>query len=107
MPVGKIRLKASGSAGTHNGMKSVVHRLNSEEFPRVRVGIGMPEYKDDLMNYVIGNIMDDEYEELQKGVKEAAKAVASILNDGIDTAMNRFNLILETETKIKVDITAV
>lgn len=88
---GKIRIRKKGGPGTHNGMKSVVYRLNSEEFPRVRVGIGMPEFKNDLINYVIGNISDEEYEELNKGIKEAANAVASIIKDGIDIAMNKFN----------------
>lgn len=88
---GKIRIRKKGGPGTHNGMKSVVARLNSEEFPRVRVGIGMPEFKNDLINYVIGNITDEEYEELNKGVKEAANAVVAIMKDGIDTAMNKFN----------------
>ena len=88
---GKIRIRKKGGSGTHNGMKSVVHRLNSEEFPRVRVGIGMPEFKNDLINYVIGNITDEEYEELSKGIKEAANAVTSIIKDGIDIAMNKFN----------------
>ena len=62
---GKIRIRKKGGPGTHNGMKSVVSRLNSEDFPRVRVGIGMPEFKGDLVNYVIGNITDEDYEELE------------------------------------------
>ena len=88
---GKIRIRKKGGPGTHNGMKSVVARLNSEEIPRVRVGIGMPEFKNDLINYVIGNVTDEEYEELLKGTKEAADAVVSIIKDGIDNAMNKFN----------------
>ena len=88
---GKIRIRKKGGPGTHNGMKSVVYRLNSEEFPRVRVGIGMPEHKNDLINYVIGNVTDEEYEKLKEGINEAAKAVAAIIKDGIDTAMNKFN----------------
>ena len=72
-------------------MKSVVSALNSENFPRVRVGIGMPEYKGDLINYVIGHITDDEWKILQKGVDTAAEAVENILKNGIDKAMNEFN----------------
>ena len=68
---GKIRIRKKGGPGTHNGMKSVVSRLNSEDFPRVRVGIGMPEFKGDLVNYVIGNITDEDYEELKKGIRNA------------------------------------
>ena len=88
---GKIRIRKKGGPGTHNGMKSVVSRLNSEDFPRVRVGIGMPEFKGDLVNYVIGNITDEDYEELKKGINKASEAVASIIKDGIDMAMNKYN----------------
>ncbi len=89
---GKIRVRAKGGPGTHNGMKSVEYRLGSELFPRVRVGIGMPEYKNDLINYVIGNVKDDEYEVLREGIDKAAEAVVSIIKDGIDNAMNKFNI---------------
>ena len=88
---GYIKIRKKGGAGSHNGMKSVVSRLNSEDFPRVRVGIGMPEFKGDLVNYVIGNITDEEYEELKKGINKASEAVASIIKDGIDMAMNKYN----------------
>lgn len=88
---GKIRIRKKGGPGTHNGMKSVVSRLNSEDFPRVRVGIGMPEFKHDLINYVIGNINDEDYKILKMGIEKASDAVVSIIKDGIDTAMNKFN----------------
>ena len=88
---GKIRIRKKGGPGTHNGMKSVVSRLNSENFPRVRVGIGMPEFKHDLINYVIGNINDEDYDVLKLGIQKASEAVVSIIKDGIDTAMNKFN----------------
>lgn len=88
---GKIRIRKSGGPGTHNGMKSVVNCLNSENFARVRVGIGMPEFKGDLINYVIGHIPEEEYEELEKGVTIAAEAVESIVKIGIDKTMNSYN----------------
>lgn len=88
---GKIRIRKTGGPGTHNGMKSVVSTLNSEEFMRVRVGIGMPEFKGDLINYVIGHVPDEEYEVLQKGVAIAAESVEEILKNGIDIAMNKYN----------------
>ena len=72
-------------------MKSVVGCLNTTDFARVRVGIGMPEFKNDLINYVIGHIPDEEYEILQKGVDIAEKAVEEILKNGVDIAMNKFN----------------
>lgn len=88
---GKIRIRKAGGPGTHNGMKSVVSCLNSEDFMRIRVGIGMPGFKGDLINYVIGSISDNEYDELQKGVCLAAEAVEEVMKNGIDIAMNKFN----------------
>lgn len=88
---GKIRIKKSGGPGTHNGMKSVVGCLNTEEFMRIRVGIGTPEFKGDLINYVIGHIPENEYNELQKGVNLASNAVEEILENGVDKAMNKYN----------------
>ncbi len=88
---GKIRIKKFGGPGTHNGMKSVVGCLNSQDFPRVRVGIGMPEHKSDLINYVIGYVPEKEYEVLQNGVDIAANATQEILTNGLDIAMNKYN----------------
>ena len=72
-------------------MKSVVSSLNSEDFMRVRVGIGMPEFKHDLINYVIGHIPEEEFDNLQKGVELAEQAVEDIIKNGVDIAMNKFN----------------
>ena len=88
---GKIRIRKSGGPGTHNGMKSVVSCLNSEGFMRVRVGIGMPEFKHDLINYVIGHVPEEEFNNLQKGVELAEQAVEEIVKNGVDIAMNKFN----------------
>ena len=90
---GIIRVRKMGGPGTHNGMKSVVNMLKTDGFPRVRVGIGMPERKSDLINYVIGHINEEEYSELLKGVDKAEKAVVEVLKNGIDMAMNRYNNI--------------
>ena len=89
--VEKIKIRKKGGPGTHNGMKSVVEKLGSEEFTRVRVGIGMPERKHDLINYVIGHLSDEEYEKLQIGIDSASKAVVEILKNGVDIAMNKYN----------------
>ena len=88
---GKIRIRKTGGPGTHNGMKSVVSCLNSEKFPRVRIGIGMPEYKGDLINYVLGYIPEEEQKVLQQGVEAAEQAIEEIIKNGIDIAMNKFN----------------
>lgn len=88
---GIIKIRKKGGAGSHNGMKSVVDELNSEEFARVRIGIGMPKFKDDSINYVIGAIPEEEVKILDEGTTKGADAMISILKDGIDIAMNRFN----------------
>ena len=64
--VGAIKLRKKGGPGSHNGMKSVVEELNSTDFPRVRVGIGKPEFKNDTINYVIGKMPEEEFEKLDK-----------------------------------------
>ena len=90
---GVIRIRKAGGPGTHNGMKSVVSMLGKENFPRVRVGIGMPERKSDLINYVIGHISDEEYNKLQTGVDKAVESIQCIIKDNIDIAMNKYNKI--------------
>ena len=88
---GTVKLRKQGGAGTHNGMKSVISILGSGKFTRVRVGIGMPEDKKDLINYVIGYVPEEEKEVLNKACETAKEAVIEILKDGIDIAMNKFN----------------
>ena len=87
--IGDIRLKAKGGAGTHNGMKSVVQNLNTEDFIRVRVGIGAPQDKSDMINYVIGQIPKREKEMLIESTQRAAQAVIEILENGIDKAIKK------------------
>lgn len=89
--IGDIRLKAKGGPGTHNGMRSVVDNLNTEEFIRVRVGIGTPKYKDDIINYVLEQIPKREREILDESIIKAKDSIMEILENGIDRAMNKFN----------------
>lgn len=89
--IGDIRLKAKGGPGTHNGMKSVVDNLNTEEFIRVRVGIGTPKYKDDIINYVLEQVPKREREILDGSIIKAKDSIIEILKNGIDRAMNKFN----------------
>lgn len=89
--IGDIRLKSKGGPGTHNGMKSVVDNLNTEEFIRVRVGIGTPKYKDDIINYVLEQIPKREREILDQSIIKAKDSIIEILENGIDRAMNKFN----------------
>ena len=91
LKLGDIRLKAKGSSGSHNGMKSVIENLKTQDFIRIRVGIGTPENKDDMINYVIGQIPKREREILDKSIVKAKDSVIEILENGIDIAMNKFN----------------
>ncbi len=89
---GKIKIRKKGSAGSHNGMKSVIQQVNSEEFTRIRVGIGTPEYKNDRIQYVLGKIASQEdKQKLEMGTNMAKEAVIEMIKHGVDTAMNKFN----------------
>ncbi len=89
IPLGSLRMRKSGSAGTHNGMRSVVSLLGTDQLPRLRVGIGGAS--GDLICHVIGKISSDEKKVLDEAVNRAAEAVECFITRGIDVAMNRFN----------------
>ena len=82
---GKIKIRKKGGPGSHNGMKSVINSLGSQEFSRIRVGIGTPEHKNDMINYVIGKVPKEELEQLDEGTSTAKEAVTEIIKNGIDT----------------------
>ena len=88
---GIIKIRKKGGPGTHNGMKSVVNEIKTQDFTRVRVGIGMPSNKSDLINYVIEKISKDDIEKLEEGTNKAKDALIEIIKNGVDTAMNKFN----------------
>lgn len=88
---GTIKIRKKGSAGGHNGMKSIIQMLGTEEFPRIRIGIGRPEHNGDEINYVIGAIPKEEIPKLEEGTEKAKEAIIEILKNGIDKAMNKFN----------------
>ena len=88
---GIIKLRKTGGPGTHNGMKSVIKEIGTEKFPRVRIGIGKPEHKGDLINYVIGKISEEDKKILEKSTDVAKDAVIEIIKNGMDKAMNLFN----------------
>lgn len=87
---GKLRIRKKGSAGSHNGMKSIIFQIKSEEFPRVRVGIG-GQHKISLRDFVIGGFSKEEKPLLEDAVDRGVEAVESIVSKGIDHAMNRYN----------------
>ena len=88
---GMIRIRKRGRHAGHNGVKSVAEELKTEEFARVRVGIGKPNEKYDKIDYVIGKITSEEFNELKTGIDKAKDAVVEILKNGIDKAMNVLN----------------
>lgn len=88
--LGKIRIRKKGSAGTHNGMRNIIYNLQSDKFPRIRIGIGRPA-GGDLVSYVIGRFKDNEKEDIILSIKSAAEAVECMIREGIDKAMNMYN----------------
>ncbi len=90
LPLGKLRLRADGSAGGHHGMESIVARIGTREFPRLRIGIGRPTPDADV-GHVLGNFRDDEKEMADDAVARAVNAIEVWLERGMVVAMNRFN----------------
>ena len=88
---GKIKIRKKGSSGGHNGIKSIIQMIGTEDFTRIRVGIGRPMHKGDEINYVIGAIPEVELKKLEEGTEKAQKAVDEILKNGVDSAMNKYN----------------
>ena len=91
LDVGKIRIRKKGSAGTHNGMRSIIKCLGSGDFPRIRVGVSKPEKGQDLANFVLSRFKKEEEIDLQTGFEKAYKSVESIIIENVDTAMNKYN----------------
>ncbi len=92
LPIGKIRIRTKGSAGGHNGLKSIIYQLNSDNFPRIRIGVGAPEHSDyDLADFVLGRFTKDEIPVLEDAIIKTSKAIDEIILNGIDRAMNKYN----------------
>ncbi|HWQ29343.1 MAG TPA: aminoacyl-tRNA hydrolase [Negativicutes bacterium] len=91
LAVGRIRIRPEGSSGTHNGMKSIIYLMNSDKFPRIRVGIGkQPEYMD-LADYVLSRFTDEEIPLMEEAVKKASLAIEEIIKRDLNSAMNKYN----------------
>ncbi len=89
LPLGRLRMRTSGSAGGHNGLKSIIQELGTIEFPRLRVGVG--RQPGELKNHVLGRFAADEKTEIDAAVKRAADAAELFATETILAAMNRFN----------------
>lgn len=102
LPMGRLRIRKKGSAGTHNGMRSIIYDVQFDDFPRVRIGIGGSR-KSDLAHYVIGGFRKEEKELMEDAVCRAASSIECILEKGIDIAMGTFNVKPATEGDEKQD----
>lgn len=93
LPVGKIRIRRGGSAGGHNGLKSVIEHLGSDQFPRIRMGIGeppRPEYE--AVDWVLSSFRGEDAKEIAAAAENAAAAARSYIEDGPDRAMTKYNV---------------
>lgn len=92
LPAGKVRIRKSGSAGGHNGLKSIIYQLNSDNFPRIRLGVDAPlREKADLADFVLARFSKEEIPLLEDAIVRASKAVVEIISGSIDNAMNKYN----------------
>ena len=92
LDVGKIRVRRKGSAGGHNGLKDIIELLGTEEFARIKIGVGdRPDTDRDLADWVLGKVPKDEEEAFAAALEKAALAAVEVLRSGVDSAMNRYN----------------
>ncbi len=92
LPVGKLRVRPTGSAGGHNGIKNIIAHLGTPDFPRIKIGTGAPEHPDhDMIDWVIGVPSQGEKKLLAESFETAIQAAECILRDGCQKAMNQFN----------------
>ncbi len=91
LPLGRLRIRSGGGAGSHNGLESVITHFASEAVPRLRIGIGVPPAPLDLRDYVLGNFTPQEESDLPSILNRAAEAISTVLKNGLAAAMNEFN----------------
>jgi PTH1 family peptidyl-tRNA hydrolase len=92
LDVGRLRIRPKGSAGGHNGIKSIIYHLGTEVFPRVKIGVGAPPHKDyDLADYVLGHFSESDVKALLPAMKNIVGSVECIIRCGVETAMNKYN----------------
>jgi len=97
LPLGKIRLRQNGSSGGHKGMNSIISALGSEDFPRIRVGIGRPQgeeqsmNEDAIVNYVLSDFSPQEEAIIKPVIAKVSEAIDCFITEGIEAAMGKFN----------------
>lgn len=92
LPAGKLRVRRSGSAGGHNGLRDIIEKCGGEGFPRIRVGVGSPPVQDyDMKDWVLGALRDADAEAVDDAAGRALDAAEMLISQGVDAAMNRYN----------------
>lgn len=92
LPLGKLRIRKSGSAGGHNGLKNIIQHLGTDQFPRLKIGVGGKPHPDyNMADWVLGQLKGEDKKVMDEAVKRAADAIEYLLANGIDRAMNQFN----------------
>ena len=92
LPAGKLRIRAGGSAGGHNGLKNIIQHLGTDRFPRIKVGVGSPQQAEhDIADWVTGKPMGEEQKVIIEALNKAVAAIPVLIEQGVDRAMNRFN----------------
>lgn len=91
MPCGKLRIRRSGSAGGHNGLKDIISKCGGDGFPRIKVGVGSPPPSWDMADWVLGTFRGQDAEDIRSAVERAAEAIEVFIKDGADRAMSRYN----------------
>ena len=92
LPVGKLRIRTGGSAGGHNGLKNIIQHLGTDQFPRIKVGVGAPGQAGyDVVDWVIGRPLGEDQKVLMEALDRAGDAAEVLISQGPDRAMNRFN----------------
>lgn len=91
LDVGQLRIRKKGSAGGHNGIKSIISHLGTDEFPRIRIGVGEKPKDWDLADYVLSRFKDGEQEAIREALKDTSEACRMIITSGMDAAMNQYN----------------
>lgn len=92
LPPGKLRVRPGGSAGGHNGLKNIIAHLHTDQFPRIRVGVGSKPHPDyDMADWVLGKPQGEDRKNIDDAVKRAAQAVECYIKEGPDRAMGKFN----------------
>lgn len=92
LPAGKLRLRAGGSAGGHNGLKNIIQHLGTDQFPRIKVGVGSPKQGEhDIVDWVTGKPMGEDQKVIADTLERASRAISAVITLGMDKAMNRFN----------------